>query len=46
MTCANCGKDRDIRPQIEGIGICFECANNGRIKVNVEKWKKLREVRD
>ena len=43
MVCANCGKDEDIRPQIEGVGICFTCASNG-VKVDVEKWKKSIEV--
>lgn len=31
VKCAKCKKDvDDIRPQIEGVGICFKCAMGKR----------------
>ena len=45
--CASCKNEvSDIRPQIEGVGICFDCAEKSEPipQDAIEKWKKLREI--
>jgi len=44
MVCSHCGKDKDIRPHIDGVGLCFDCAGDG-VKVNVTRWRVINLIR-
>ncbi len=40
--CSTCKKEvNDIRPQIEGVGVCFDCADKPMTKEAMEKWEKV-----
>ena len=45
VKCSICKKEvSDIRPQIEGVGVCIDCADKPLPKHIINKWKKLNEV--
>jgi len=44
IICSRCKKEvNDIRPQIEGVGICFDCSDLGIPQEAMEKWRKMKK---
>ena len=46
VRCSTCKKDvNDIRPQIDGVGVCFECGNKPLTKEAImetlERFKRM-----
>ena len=43
VICSTCKKEvTDIRPQIEGVGVCVDCADMPLTKEAIDKWAKIR----
>jgi len=41
VKCSTCKKEvNDIRPQIEGVGICFNCSDKPMTQEAMDKWVK------
>ena len=41
--CSTCKKEvNDIRPQIEGVGVCFDCGDKPLTKEAMDKWKAMK----
>ena len=43
--CSTCKREvEDIRPQIDGVGVCFSCADRPMAAEALKLWKQLKSA--